>query len=188
MTWTLAQDRALGTACQMVSWVPWTARAFHPPDGLGASVAVPGGSSAAACPPLTGRFSDLGLTFLGRLAGWRAPVLVSLCGAVVGCAGRFWACGGWRCGGLWRSVQAWSGRGGEAGEGGFPPAFTGSGREAGRGPAGVHGLAGVPGGEDALVADGVQSGEPEREWWQAHEAAPHAEPPYLYQTSTFSMH
>jgi hypothetical protein len=46
MTWALAQavPRA---ACQMVSWVPWTARAFHSPDGLGASVAVPGGSTGS---------------------------------------------------------------------------------------------------------------------------------------------
>lgn len=37
----------MGAACQMVSWVPWTARAFHPPDGSGVRVAVPGGSSGS---------------------------------------------------------------------------------------------------------------------------------------------
>ena len=47
MTCSLAQDWAPGAACQMVSWVPWTARAFHPPDGLGARVAVPGGSGGS---------------------------------------------------------------------------------------------------------------------------------------------
>jgi hypothetical protein len=39
-------------------------------------------------------------------------------------------------GGAWRGVQVWSGWRGDAGEGGFPAAFAGSGREAGRGPAG----------------------------------------------------
>jgi hypothetical protein len=51
------------------------------------------------------------------------------------------------------------GRCGEAGEGSFPPAFPCSGREASGGAALVIGLAGVPGGEDALVADGVQAGD-----------------------------
>ena len=32
----------------MVSWVPWTAKAFHPPDGSDARVAAPRGAAAAA--------------------------------------------------------------------------------------------------------------------------------------------
>ena len=127
---------------------------------------------------LWGPCSRLGLTFLGPLAAWREPVFVSLCVAVVGAcwpeSGRAGAGGVLVSGGLWRSGQAWSGLGGEAGEGSFPPAFACSGREAGRGPALVLGLAGVPGGEDALVADGVQGGEPERDGCEAHEAAPAA--------------
>ena len=67
---------------------------------------------------------------------------------------------------LWR-------RGGELARAGAP-AFAGSGRQAGCGAAGVVLLAGVPGGQDALVADGEQAGEPERERGQAHEAAPAA--------------
>jgi hypothetical protein len=75
-------------------------------------------------------------------------------------------------GGGWRGVRAWLWRGGEAGEGGFPAAFPCPGWQACRGAAVVLGLAGVPGGEDALVADGVQGGEPERGRGEAHEAAP----------------
>ena len=74
----------------------------------------------------------------------------------------------------WRGARAWLWRCGEAGEGGFPAAFACSGREAGGGAALVFGLAGVPGGEDPLVADRVQGGEPERGRGQAHEAAPAA--------------
>src|SRR5205807_9805058 len=77
-------------------------------------------------------------------------------------------------GGLWRGVRAWLWRGSDAGEGGFAPTFACPGREAGGGAALVFGLAGVPGGENALVADGVQAGEPERERGEAHEAAPAA--------------
>ena len=47
MTWALAQAWVPVAACQMVSWVPWTARAFHPPVVLGASVAVFGGSTGS---------------------------------------------------------------------------------------------------------------------------------------------
>ena len=65
-----------------------------------------------------------------------------------GCGG---AGGSW----LWRT-------GGEAGQCGAPPP-AGLRREPGGGAAGVAGLAGVPGGEDALVADGEQAGKPERE-------------------------
>jgi hypothetical protein len=47
MTCPLPKARAPGAACQIVNWVLWTARAFHPPDGLGAGVAVPGGSTGS---------------------------------------------------------------------------------------------------------------------------------------------
>src|ERR1039457_852518 len=77
-------------------------------------------------------------------------------------------------GGLGGGVRAWLWRGGEAGEGGFPPALAGSGRQPGGSAPLVIGLAGVPGGEDALVADRVQAGQPESERGQAHEAAPAA--------------
>ena len=60
------------------------------------------------------------------------------------------------------------GGGGEAGEG-LAAAVPGFGGQAGCGAAGVVGLAGVPGGQDALVADGEQEGEPERERGQARE-------------------
>ncbi len=61
---------------------------------------------------------------------------------------------GWVAPGLWRCC------GGQAGEGLAAPAagFRG---QAGCGAAGVVGLACVPGGQDALVADGQQAGEPE---------------------------
>jgi hypothetical protein len=67
---------------------------------------------------------------------------------------------------LWRA-------GGEAGEG-LAASLAGFRREPGGGPAGVVGLAGVEGGEDALVADGEQAGQPERDRGQAREAAPAA--------------
>ena len=67
----------------------------------------------------------------------------------------------------------WLWRGGEAGEG-LASAFPGLGREPGGGAAVVVGLAGVEGGEDALVADGEQAGDPEREGGQAGQAAPAA--------------
>ena len=54
---------------------------------------------------------------------------------------------------LWRA-------GGEAGEGLAAP-LAGFRREPGGGPARVLLLAGVPGGEDALVADGEQAGQPQ---------------------------
>src|SRR5258708_36588359 len=66
--------------------------------------------------------------------------------------------------GLWR-------RAGEAGEG-LAAAAPGLGREPGGGALGVAGLAGLPGGEDLLVAGDEQAGEPERERGQAREAAP----------------
>ncbi len=47
MTCALVQAWAPGAARQTVSWVPCTARAFQPPDGPGASVAVPGGSTGS---------------------------------------------------------------------------------------------------------------------------------------------
>ena len=72
--------------------------------------------------------------------------------------------------GLWRSAASWLWRCGEAGQGGFAPAFPCSGREAGGGAALVFGLAGVPGVQDALVTDGVQGGQPEGGRGQAHEA------------------
>ena len=75
-------------------------------------------------------------------------------------------------GGMARGGLLWRG-GGEHGEG-FAALFAGSGREPGGGSARVVGLTGVPGAEDALVADGVQAGEPECEWCEAHEAAPAA--------------
>jgi hypothetical protein len=65
---------------------------------------------------------------------------------------------------LWRG-------GGEAGEG-LAAAFAGVGWEAGGGAPGVFGLAGVPGAEDALVAEGEQAGWPQRERGQSREAAP----------------
>jgi hypothetical protein len=68
--------------------------------------------------------------------------------------------------GLWMLWRA----GGERGEGLAAP-FEGAGREAGGGAAGVVVLAGVVGGEDALVADGEQAGEPEGNRGQAGEAA-----------------
>src|SRR5215510_13329540 len=58
---------------------------------------------------------------------------------------------------LWRCCG-----GGEAGAGLAAPA-AGLGWQAGRGAAGAVGLAGVPGGQDALVADGQQAGEPEHQ-------------------------
>src|SRR6516225_512798 len=72
------------------------------------------------------------------------------------------------CRWLWRRCG-----GGEAGAGLAAPA-AGPGREAGCGAAGVVGLAGVPGGQDALVADGEQAGEPEHQRGQAHQAGPAA--------------
>jgi hypothetical protein len=61
-------------------------------------------------------------------------------------------------------VACWSGReAGERGRGLAPSAFPGFRGEPGGGPPGGVGLAGVPGGEDALVADGKQAGEPHGE-------------------------
>ena len=86
--------------------------------------------------------------------GLRAlPARVSwweLMGAVL--AGGFGAC--WWLLGCW-----WLWPGGELGVGGAA-AFAGAGRHAGSGTAGVVLLAVVPGGEDALVADGEQAGDP----------------------------
>src|SRR6266536_3331586 len=62
---------------------------------------------------------------------------------------------------------------GEAGEGLAAP-FPGPGREPGGGAPRVVGLAGVVGGEDALVADGEQAGDPQGERGQARQAAPAA--------------
>jgi hypothetical protein len=77
------------------------------------------------------------------------------------------AAAGWVAPGLWRRC------GGQAGEGLAAPA-PGSGGQAGGGTAGVVVLAGVPGGQDALVADGEQAGEPEGEQGQAHDPRPAA--------------
>src|SRR5712691_10846704 len=63
--------------------------------------------------------------------------------------------------------------GGQVGEGLAAPA-AGPGRQAGRGASGVVVLAGVPGDQDPLVADGQQAGEPERERGQAGEPGPAA--------------
>ena len=63
--------------------------------------------------------------------------------------------------------------GGQVGEG-LAASAAGPGRQAGRGAAGVVVLAGVPGDQDALVADDEQAGEPEGERGQAREAAPAA--------------
>jgi hypothetical protein len=63
--------------------------------------------------------------------------------------------------GLWRRRG-----GGEGGEGLAAP-MPGPGGQAGGGAAGIVFLAGAPGGEDALVADGGQAGEPEHERCQA---------------------
>src|SRR6266568_1686666 len=76
------------------------------------------------------------------------------------------------CGGAGRAGRL--GRpGGELGEAGAAP-FAGAGRQPGGGAAGVVVLAGVVGGEDALVADCQQAGDPECERGQAREAAPAA--------------
>ena len=56
--------------------------------------------------------------------------------------------------------------GGQVGEGLAAPA-AGAGRQAGRGAAGVVGLAGGPGVKDPLVAHDEQAGEPEHEGGQA---------------------
>src|SRR5439155_1613251 len=63
--------------------------------------------------------------------------------------------------------------GGQVGEG-LAVSAAGPGRQAGRSAAGFVVLAGVPGDQDALVADDEQAGEPEGERGQAHEAAPAA--------------
>jgi hypothetical protein len=99
---------------------------------------------------------------------WLARVAGSVFGVVVGviCAVVLVAAGLvllW----LWRRCG-----GGEAGEG--LAAAAGSGRQAGCGAAGVVLLAGGPGGEDPLVADGEQAGEAEGERGQAREAGPAA--------------
>src|SRR6516162_3655936 len=63
--------------------------------------------------------------------------------------------------------------GGEAGAGCAAPT-AGFGRQAGCGAAGGGGLAGVEGGQDALVAEGQQAGEPEHEGSRAHQPGPEA--------------
>src|SRR5947208_9520230 len=65
------------------------------------------------------------------------------------------------------------GRCGGGGEGLAAPA-AGPGWQAGCGAAGGVGLAGVPGFQDALVADGQQAGEPEHDRGQAREPGPAA--------------
>jgi len=77
-------------------------------------------------------------------------VVVVLAGVGGRAAARCWA--EW----LWRRVA-------EVGEGCAPAAFSGSGREPGGGAAGVVVLPGVVDGEDALVADGEQAGDPQGE-------------------------
>ena len=73
-----------------------------------------------------------------------------------------------------RGLVLGSGRsGGEAGEG-PAAAFAGFRGEPGGGAAGVVLLPGVPGGQDALVADDEQGGCEEHEGGRAHEAAPPA--------------
>src|SRR6516164_24169 len=47
MTWAVAQVRAPGASCQMVSLARWTARASHPPLAPGARVAVAGGRTGS---------------------------------------------------------------------------------------------------------------------------------------------
>src|ERR1017187_10124859 len=68
-----------------------------------------------------------------RGLGWSSCFLVrgrwQACSPGSGCAGL--AGGVLVSGGWWCGERVWSGRGGEAGEGGFPPAFPCSGREAG---------------------------------------------------------
>ena len=108
------------------------------------------------------------------LAGglWMAlPAWGGACGiAVVSVAG--WAGSGW--GAFGGSCRAWLWRGGgEAREGCAAP-FAGSGREPGGGASVVFGLPGVPGVQDALVADCLQAGQPQGERGQARQAAPAA--------------
>src|SRR6266498_1638787 len=79
-------------------------------------------------------------------------------------------------GGAVRGLPAGSGRGacgGQVGEGLAAPA-AGPGWQAGCGAAGVVGLAGGPGVQDSLVADGQQAGEPEHDRGQAGEPGPAA--------------
>src|ERR1022692_1090916 len=98
------------------------------------------------------------------------PAWIRACGPAVVVLG--WGAGAAaavRAGGcrlLWRG-------GGEHGQG-FALPSSGLRREPGGGAAGVVGLADVPGVEDALVADGEQAGEPQREGGQARESAPAA--------------
>jgi len=82
--------------------------------------------------------------------------------------------GGDECGGSWSGRWRGSGRPGcEAGE--CPAAaFAGFRGKPGGRAAGVFLLAGVPGCQDALVADGQHGGDEQHQGGQAHEAAPAA--------------
>src|SRR5690349_2652285 len=47
MAWVARQVVVPGPSCQMVSLVRWTASASYPPEGPGASVAVPAGRAGS---------------------------------------------------------------------------------------------------------------------------------------------
>src|SRR5215470_19010038 len=98
-----------------------------------------------------------------------------VCGVVPGRAGA--ACWLWRCwcwpGSSWAGSWGSGRSGGEAGEG-PAAAFAGFRGEPGGGAAGVVLLPGVPGGQDALVADDEQGCGEQHQGGRAHEAAPAA--------------
>src|SRR5258707_4314827 len=124
-----------------------------PCSRLALTFALPGPASAVSGPGLILGCWSWPCAYMLTLAGWWGV----LPGLGVRVAGR-------RV--LWRDC-------GERGEGGAAAA-PGPGREPGGGAPGGVGLAGVPGVEDALVAEGEQAGQPQRERGQGPEAAPTA--------------